>query len=61
MKTYTAAQMRQREQAAVDAGTSFEQLMENAGRAAAAARAPRRPFRLPRPIPARPRFRPIPS
>ncbi|WP_315359449.1 NAD(P)H-hydrate epimerase [Neisseria bacilliformis] len=36
MKTYTAAQMRQREQAAVDAGTSFEQLMENAGRAAAA-------------------------
>ncbi|MDO5638816.1 MAG: NAD(P)H-hydrate epimerase [Neisseria sp.] len=36
MKVYTAAQMRQHEQMAVDAGTSFEQLMENAGRAAAA-------------------------
>lgn len=36
MKIYTSAQMREREQAAVDAGTSFEQLMENAGTAAAA-------------------------
>ena len=35
MKVYTAAQMREHEQMAVDAGTSFEQLMENAGRAAA--------------------------
>lgn len=35
MKIYTSAQMREREQAAVDAGTSFEQLMENAGTAAA--------------------------
>ena len=35
-KIYTAAQMREREQAAVDAGTSFLQLMENAGQAAAA-------------------------
>ena len=36
MKVYTAAQMRAHEQMAVDAGTSFEQLMENAGGAAAA-------------------------
>ncbi len=36
MKVYTAAQMREHEQMAVDAGTSFEQLMENAGQAAAA-------------------------
>ena len=36
MKIYTAAEMRRREQAAVDRGTSFEQLMENAGQAAAA-------------------------
>lgn len=36
VKIYTAAQMRQREQAAVDAGTTFLQLMENAGQAAAA-------------------------
>lgn len=36
MKVYTAAQMREHEQMAVDAGTSFGQLMENAGRAAAA-------------------------
>lgn len=36
MKIYTAAQMREREQAAVDKGTTFEQLMENAGQAAAA-------------------------
>ena len=36
MKVYTAAQMREHEQMAVDAGTSFEQLMENAGAAAAA-------------------------
>ena len=36
LKIYTAAQMREREQAAVDAGTSFLQLMENAGQAAAA-------------------------
>ncbi|MFA5702817.1 MAG: NAD(P)H-hydrate epimerase [Advenella sp.] len=35
MKIYTSAQMREREQAAVDAGSSFEQLMENAGTAAA--------------------------
>ena len=35
-KIYTAAQMREREQAAVKAGTSFLQLMENAGQAAAA-------------------------
>ncbi|OAM36641.1 NAD(P)H-hydrate epimerase [Eikenella sp. NML080894] len=35
-KIYTAAQMREREQAAVEAGTSFLQLMENAGQAAAA-------------------------
>lgn len=35
MKVYTSAQMREREQAAVDAGSSFEQLMENAGTAAA--------------------------
>ena len=32
---YTSQQMREREQAAVDAGSSFEQLMENAGQAAA--------------------------
>ena len=36
MKVYTAAEMRRYEQAAVDAGTSFEQLMENAGCRAAA-------------------------
>ena len=36
MKIYPAAEMRRREQAAVDRGTSFEQLMENAGQAAAA-------------------------
>lgn len=35
-KIYTAAQMRAREQAAVEAGTPFLQLMENAGQAAAA-------------------------
>ena len=35
-KIYTAAPMREREQAAVAAGTSFLQLMENAGQAAAA-------------------------
>ena len=35
MKVYTSVQMREREQAAVDAGSSFEQLMENAGQAAA--------------------------
>jgi len=37
MKVYTAAQMREREQAAVDKGTSFDQLMENAGSSAARA------------------------
>ena len=31
MKIYTSQQMRQREQAAVDKGTTFEGLMENAG------------------------------
>ncbi len=36
MKVYTAEHMRLHEQMAVDAGTSFEQLMENAGQAAAA-------------------------
>ncbi len=36
MKVYTAAQMRAREQAAVAAGGSFEQLMECAGTSAAA-------------------------
>ncbi|MGF6148290.1 Nicotinamide nucleotide repair protein [Kingella potus] len=36
MKTYTAAQMRQHEQEAAARGTGFAQLMENAGRAAAA-------------------------
>ena len=36
MKIYTAAEMREHEQMAVDKGTTFEQLMENAGRAAAA-------------------------
>ena len=35
MKVYTAAQMREREQAAIDKGTSFDQLMENAGSSAA--------------------------
>lgn len=35
MKVYTATQMREREQAAVDKGTSFDQLMENAGSSAA--------------------------
>lgn len=35
-KIYTAAQMRAREQAAVDAGATFLQLMERAGQAAAA-------------------------
>lgn len=32
MKIYNAKEMRAAEQAAVDKGTSFEQLMENAGR-----------------------------
>ena len=36
MKIYTSQQMRQREQAAVDKGATFEGLMENAGQAAAA-------------------------
>ena len=36
MKIYTAAEMREHEQMAVDKGTTFEQLMENAGQAAAA-------------------------
>lgn len=36
MKIYTSIEMRRYEQAAVDAGTSFEQLMENAGQGAAA-------------------------
>ena len=36
MKIYTAAEMREHEQMAVDKGTIFEQLMENAGQAAAA-------------------------
>ena len=36
MKVYNSAEMRRREQAAVDAGSSFLQLMENAGSAAAA-------------------------
>lgn len=36
MKVYSARQMREAEQKAVAAGTSFEQLMENAGQAAAA-------------------------
>lgn len=36
MKIYNAEEMRAAEQAAVDKGTSFEQLMENAGQAAAA-------------------------
>ena len=36
MKIYTAAEMRAHEQMAVDKGTTFEQLMENAGQAAAA-------------------------
>ena len=36
MNVYTAQQMRLHEQMAVDAGTSFEQLMENAGQAVAA-------------------------
>lgn len=36
MKICTAAEMRRYEQEAVDAGTSFEQLMENAGQGAAA-------------------------
>ena len=36
MKIYTAAEMREHEQMAVDEGTTFEQLMENAGQAAAA-------------------------
>ena len=35
MKIYTAAEMREHEQMAVDKGTTFEQLMENAGQAAA--------------------------
>ncbi|QEY23130.1 NAD(P)H-hydrate epimerase [Neisseria animalis] len=43
MKTYTAAQMREHEQMAVDKGTTFEQLMENAGHAAAADLLQRRP------------------
>ena len=36
MKIYTAAEMREHEQMAVDKGTTFEQLMENAGQAASA-------------------------
>ncbi|MDO4694695.1 MAG: NAD(P)H-hydrate epimerase [Eikenella sp.] len=44
VKIYTAAQMRAREQAAVDAGTPFLQLMENAGQAAAADLLRRRPL-----------------
>ena len=36
MKIYTSAEMRRYEQAAVDSGTGFEQLMENAGQGAAA-------------------------
>lgn len=36
MKIYTSTQMRAAEQAAVERGTSFEQLMENAGQSAAA-------------------------
>lgn len=36
MKIYTAAEMREHEQMAVDKGTTFEQLMENAGQAAVA-------------------------
>lgn len=36
MKIYTAAEMREHEQMTVDKGTTFEQLMENAGQAAAA-------------------------
>lgn len=36
MKVYSARQMREAEQRAVEKGTSFEQLMENAGQAAAA-------------------------
>ena len=36
MKIYTAAEMREHEQMAVDKGTTFEQLMENAGQATAA-------------------------
>lgn len=36
MKIYTAVEMRAHEQMAVDKGTTFEQLMENAGQAAAA-------------------------
>ena len=43
MKIYTAAEMREHEQMAVDKGTTFEQLMENAGRAAAADLLRRRP------------------
>ena len=43
MKIYTAAQMREHERMAVDKGTTFEQLMENAGRAAAADLLLRRP------------------
>lgn len=35
MKVYTSEQMRERERAAVEAGSSYEQLMENAGQAAA--------------------------
>ena len=43
MKIYTAAEMREHEQMAVDKGTTFEQLMENAGRTAAADLLRRRP------------------
>ena len=43
MKIYTAVEMREHEQMAVDKGTTFEQLMENAGRAAAADLLRRRP------------------
>lgn len=43
MKIFTAAEMRRYEQAAADAGTGFEQMMENAGRGAAADLLKRRP------------------
>jgi len=43
MKIYTAAEMREHEKMAVDKGTTFEQLMENAGQAAAADLLRRRP------------------
>ncbi|MCS4533060.1 NAD(P)H-hydrate epimerase [Neisseria montereyensis] len=43
MKVYTADEMRRYEKAAVEAGTSLEQLMENAGQRAAAELLTRRP------------------